>query len=142
MPLPAAPTPPSAPSRSRESPTATSTWRSPATNTTEKITSGGTITQADTTSEVDLDQLFNTLNKPTIDHLKEVIRGFARAYDGVGATGQRGFHYLNPFLSTSRRVFAELNSDQANLEGLVVDGASLMGTLDQKSPEISSWSRT
>ncbi len=67
-----------------------------------------------------------------------MIRGFARAYDGVGAKANRGFYYLNPFLSTSRRVFAELNSDQANLEGLVVDAASLTSTLDQKSPEISS----
>jgi phospholipid/cholesterol/gamma-HCH transport system substrate-binding protein len=110
----------------------------PTTNTTQKIASGGTIGQADTTSEVDLDQLFNTLDKPTVSHLQEVIRGFARSYDGVGAKANRGFYYLNPFLSTSRRVFGELNSDQANLEGLVVDGASLMNTLDQKSPEISS----
>jgi phospholipid/cholesterol/gamma-HCH transport system substrate-binding protein len=110
----------------------------PTTNTSQKIASGGEITQADTTSEVDLDQLFNTLDKPTVAHLQEVIRGFARAYDGVGAKANRGFYYLNPFLSTSRRVFAELNSDQANLSGLVVDGASLMDTLDQKSPEISS----
>ncbi len=110
----------------------------PTTNITQKISSGGTITQADTTSEVDLDQLFNTLNKPTVTHLQQVIRGFARAYDGVGAKANRGFYYLNPFLSTSRRVFGELNSDQANLQGLVVDGASLMDTLDQKSPEISS----
>jgi phospholipid/cholesterol/gamma-HCH transport system substrate-binding protein len=110
----------------------------PTTNTTQKIGSGGTISQVDTTSEVDLDQLFNTLDKPTVTHLQQVIRGFARAYDGVGAKANRGFYYLNPFLSTSRRVFGELNSDQANLEGLVVDGASLMSTLDQKSPEISS----
>jgi phospholipid/cholesterol/gamma-HCH transport system substrate-binding protein len=110
----------------------------PTANTTQKIGSGGTISQADTTSEVDLDQLFNTLDKPTVTHLQEVIRGFARSYDGVGAKANRGFYYLNPFLSTSRRVFGELNSDQANLEGLVVDGASLMDTLDQKSPEISS----
>jgi phospholipid/cholesterol/gamma-HCH transport system substrate-binding protein len=110
----------------------------PTTNTTQKIASGGTIGQADTTSEVDLDELFNTLDKPTVSHLQEVIRGFARAYDGVGAKANRGFYYLNPFLSTSRRVFGELNSDQANLSGLVVDGASLMDTLDQKSPEISS----
>ena len=34
------------------------------------IASGGTIAQADTTSEVDLDQLFNTLDEPTVDHLK------------------------------------------------------------------------
>jgi phospholipid/cholesterol/gamma-HCH transport system substrate-binding protein len=102
------------------------------------ISSGGTISQANTTSEVDLDQLFNTLNKPTVAHLKQVIEGFARAYDGVGAKANLGFHYLNPFLSTSRRVFGELNSDQANLESLVVDAAGLTSTLDARSPEISS----
>jgi phospholipid/cholesterol/gamma-HCH transport system substrate-binding protein len=110
----------------------------PTQNTSQRISSGGEIAQQDTTSEVDLDQLFNTLNKPTVSHLQEVIRGFARAYEGVGAKANRGFYYLNPFLSTSRRVFAELNSDQANLSGLVVDAASLTSTLDQKSPEISS----
>jgi phospholipid/cholesterol/gamma-HCH transport system substrate-binding protein len=110
----------------------------PTQQSSQRISSGGEISQADTTSEVDLDQLFNTLNKPTVSHLQEVIRGFARSYEGVGAKANRGFYYLNPFLSTSRRVFAELNSQQANLEGLVVDGASLMDTLDQKSPQISS----
>ncbi|HEY3191872.1 MAG TPA: MlaD family protein [Solirubrobacterales bacterium] len=102
------------------------------------ISSGGQISQADTTSEVDLDQLFNTLNKPTVAHLQAVIRGFARAYEGVGPQANRGFYYLNPFLSTSRRVFEELNSDQANLDSLVVDAAGLTSTLDQRSPEISS----
>src|SRR3954466_14732647 len=63
----------------------------PTTNEDQKIDSGGQITQADTTSEVDLDQLFNTLNKPTVSHLQEVIRGFARAYQGVGAKANRGF---------------------------------------------------
>ena len=101
------------------------------------ISSGGEITQANTTSEVDLDQLFNTLDKPTVESLKRVIRGFALTYQGVGAKANRGYYYLNPFLSTSRRVFQELNSDQANLEGLVVDAAGLTSTLDQKSPEIS-----
>src|SRR3954453_4324375 len=58
------------------------------------IASGGQITQADTTSEVDLDQLFNTLDKPTVSHLQEVIRGFARSYEGVGAKANKGFYYL------------------------------------------------
>src|SRR4051794_32527612 len=104
----------------------------------KEISDGGQITQADTTSEVDLDQLFNTLDKPTVSHLQEVIRGFARSYEGVGAKANRGFYYLNPFLSTSRRVFGELNSDQTNLEGLVVDAAGLTSTLDARSPQISS----
>src|SRR3954452_18777511 len=110
----------------------------PTTDEQKTISSGGQITQADTTSEVDLDQLFNTLDHPTVSHLQEVIRGFARAYDGVGAKANRGFYYLNPFLSTSRRVFGELNSDQTNLEGLVVDAAGLTSTLDARSPQISS----
>jgi phospholipid/cholesterol/gamma-HCH transport system substrate-binding protein len=110
----------------------------PSQPTGQTIGSGGDISQVDTTSEVDLDQLFNTLNKPTVAHLQEVIRGFARAYDGVGPQANRGFYYLNPFLSTSRRVFGELNSDQANLEGLVVNAAGLTSTLDQRAPEISS----
>jgi phospholipid/cholesterol/gamma-HCH transport system substrate-binding protein len=109
----------------------------PAEKNAPKIDDGGTISQADTTSEVDLDQLFNTLDRPTVDSIKRVIRGFARAYDGVGPQANRGFYYLNPFLSTSRRVFAELNSDQANLDSLVVDAAGLTSTLAQKSPEIS-----
>jgi phospholipid/cholesterol/gamma-HCH transport system substrate-binding protein len=110
----------------------------PAHPTGTEIKDGGEIAQADTTSEVDLDQLFNTLNRPTIEGLKRTIRGFARAYQGVGPQANKGFHYLNPFLSTSRRVFGELNSDQANLEGLVVDAAGLTSTLDQRAPQISS----
>jgi phospholipid/cholesterol/gamma-HCH transport system substrate-binding protein len=109
----------------------------PAQRDGKTISSGGTISPANTTSEVDLDQLFNTLDRPTVDSIKRVIRGFARAYEGVGPQANRGFYYLNPFLSTSRRVFAELNSDQANLDSLVVDAAGLTSTLAQKSPEIS-----
>jgi phospholipid/cholesterol/gamma-HCH transport system substrate-binding protein len=101
------------------------------------IESGGAISQANTTSEVDLDQLFNTLNRPTVEHLKQVIRGFARTYDGIGPQANRGFHYLNPFLSTSRRVFGELNSDTAALESLLVDTSSLTGALSERSDDLS-----
>jgi phospholipid/cholesterol/gamma-HCH transport system substrate-binding protein len=100
------------------------------------IEDGGTIEQANTTSEVDLDQLFNTLDEETVASLKSVIKGFARSYDGVGPQANRGFYYLNPFLSTSRRVFGELNSDEADLDSLLVDTASLTGALAERSPDI------
>jgi phospholipid/cholesterol/gamma-HCH transport system substrate-binding protein len=100
------------------------------------IDSGGTIEQVNTTSEVDLDQFFNTLDEDTISSLKSVIKGFARSYDGVGPQANKGFYYLNPFLSTSRRVFGELNSDQAALESLIVDGASLTGALAERSADL------
>ena len=102
----------------------------------EPIESGGVIEQVDTTSEVDLDQLFNAFDEPTAAGLKSVIKGFARSYDGIGPQANRGFYYLNPFLSTSRRVFSELNSDQRALESLIVDGASLSEALASRSPDL------
>ena len=70
---------------------------------------------SETVSAVDLDQLFNTLSPKTINDFKHVIQGLATSYDGVGPQANRGLHYLNPFLSTSRRVFGELNSDQRDV---------------------------
>jgi phospholipid/cholesterol/gamma-HCH transport system substrate-binding protein len=102
------------------------------------ISDGGEITQLNTTSEVDLDELFNTLDEKTVGSLKSVIKGFARSYDGVGPQANRGFYYLNPFLSTSRRVFGELNSDQRALESLIVNGASLTGALAERAPDLEA----
>jgi phospholipid/cholesterol/gamma-HCH transport system substrate-binding protein len=104
----------------------------------ETISDGGVISQAHTTSEVDLDQLFNTLDEETVGSLKSVIKGFARSYDGVGPQANRGFYYLNPFLSTSRRVFGELNSDQRALESLIVNGASLTEALAERAPDLEA----
>jgi len=102
----------------------------------ETVGDRGVIEQSDTTSEVDLDQLFNSLDEETVGDLKSVIKGFQRSYDGVGAQANRGFYYLNPFLSTSRRVFGELNRDQRALESLIVDSASLTEALASRAPDI------
>ncbi len=59
------------------------------------------MSQAETVSEVDLDELFNTLDDRTVRNLKKVIKGFEISYDGVGEQANKGFRYLNPFLSTS-----------------------------------------
>ena len=104
----------------------------------EEIESGGTLSQSETVSAVDLDQLFNTLDPDTIKDFKHVIQGLETSYDGVGPQANRGLKYLNPFLSTSRRVFAELNSDQAALENLIVDSSQLSGALAARAPDISA----
>jgi phospholipid/cholesterol/gamma-HCH transport system substrate-binding protein len=110
----------------------------PADSEAATIEDGGTITQEHTTSEVDLDQLFNTLDEDTVGSLKSVIKGFARSYEAVGPQANRGLHYLNPFLSTSRRLFGELNADQPALESLLVDSSSLTEALASRSPDITA----
>lgn len=104
----------------------------------DEIESGGLMTQNETVSEVDLDEIFNTLDDETIGNLKKVIRGFELSYEGVAPEANEGFKYLNPFLSTSRRVFAELTRDERALERLIVDGAQLSGALAERSDDVTS----
>ena len=103
-----------------------------------EIPSGGDLPLAQTVSEVDLDQLFNTLDPGTIGHFKQVIKGFARAYEGIGPQTGQGFHYLNPFLSTSRQVFSELTFDSNRFRRLLVDSSQLTGALASRAPDLSA----
>jgi len=104
----------------------------------EEIPDGGMLPNEDTISEVDLDQIFNTLDDDTVADFKKVIKGFALSQQGVGEEANEGFKYLNPFLSTSRRTFAELTLDSQALEQLIVDGSQLSGTLAARRDDISA----
>ncbi|MDQ2676089.1 MAG: MlaD family protein, partial [Actinomycetota bacterium] len=68
-----------------------------------EIEDGGTMTQGETVSAVDLDQIFNTLDVETVKDFKEVITGFRDSYEGVTKQANEGARYFNPLLSTSRR---------------------------------------
>ena len=107
-------------------------------NAGEPIPDGGEIGQTETVSQVELDQLFNTLSTKTVKDLKAVIQGLAYSYDGVAKPANKGFRYLNPFLSTSRRVFDELNRDQGTLERLIVDADRLSGALAERRDNVAS----
>jgi phospholipid/cholesterol/gamma-HCH transport system substrate-binding protein len=102
-----------------------------------ELPSGSVLPASETTSEVDLDQLFNTLNARTIKNFKHVIEGFELSYQGVERQANAGYRYLNPFLSTSRQVFGELTRDTPALERLIVDTSHLSGALAQRSEDIS-----
>jgi phospholipid/cholesterol/gamma-HCH transport system substrate-binding protein len=103
-----------------------------------QIPDGGELSASETVSEVDLDQVFNTLDPATIKDFKHVIQGFAASYEGIGPQANKGFHYLNPFLSTSRRLFAELTYDQSAFEHLITDTSNLSGALAERAPDISA----
>jgi phospholipid/cholesterol/gamma-HCH transport system substrate-binding protein len=102
-----------------------------------ELASGSTLPLSATTSEVDLDQLFNTLNARTIRNFKHLIEGFDLSYQGVARQANAGYRYLNPFLSTSRQVFGELTRDTPALQRLIVDTSHLSGALAQRSSDIS-----
>ena len=101
-----------------------------------EISDGGTLSESETVSEVDLDQVFNTLNPRTVADLKRVIKGLDDAGKGLAPQSNRGIRYLNPLLSTSREVLAQLNTDREAVRRLLVDGSELSGALAERRDEL------
>ncbi len=101
------------------------------------IKDGGTIPTTQTTSEVDLDQLFNTLDAPTRKGLQNVIQGSASQYVGSAQAAQLAFQYLNPAIATSSLLFAEINRDTSKFTNFIVKSGNLVSDISQRSVDLS-----
>jgi phospholipid/cholesterol/gamma-HCH transport system substrate-binding protein len=101
------------------------------------IPDGGTIEQESTTTAVDLDEIFNTLDEPTRKDLQAVIKGSAAQHEGRGEQMNAGLLYLNPSLSASSRLFNELNADTKLLERFVVASSQLVTDLADRRDDLA-----
>jgi len=90
---------------------------------------GATIPADKTTSPVDLDQLFATLDAPTRKGLQELIQGLATQYQGREAQANEAAKYFNPAIATTRRLVNELVYDQTALKALLRNGAKVGAAL-------------
>jgi phospholipid/cholesterol/gamma-HCH transport system substrate-binding protein len=97
----------------------------------------GTIEQDSTTTAVDLDEIFNTLDEPTRKDLQKVIKGSNVQHKGQGEQMNAGLLYLNPSLSATSRLFRELNSDSKLLERFVVASSQLVTDLADRREDVS-----
>ncbi len=101
------------------------------------IPSGGRIDATHTTSEVDLDQLFNTLDAPTRKGLQQLIQGTASQYAGKGQIAQAAFQYLNPAIASSSMLFQELIAGAPAFSNFVVRSGKLLSDIAQRQSELS-----
>ena len=102
-----------------------------------KIADNGVIGANDTTSEVDLDQLFNTLNGPTRKGLQNVFLGSAAQYKGYGKLAQAAFAYLNPAVAASSVLFSEITRDSSHFTRFIVKTGGLVSTVAQRSSDLA-----
>ena len=107
---------------------------SPANST---IPQGGTIPTSNTTSEVDLDEIFNTLNGPTLKGLQDVFQGSASQYAGKGKQAQAAFAYLNPAVAASSALFREINRNTGQFTNFLTKTSNLVTTLSTRSSDLS-----
>jgi phospholipid/cholesterol/gamma-HCH transport system substrate-binding protein len=102
-----------------------------------EIDDGGTIASADTTSAVDLDQLFNTFDPASRQALRGVIRGFAGSYAGRSAQANAGWRYLNPSLAATSRLFREVNRDTPLLRRFIDASSQLVTDVAGRRRDLS-----
>jgi phospholipid/cholesterol/gamma-HCH transport system substrate-binding protein len=103
----------------------------------QEIPDGGTLAIDQTATSVDIDQLFNTFDPETRKGFRGFFRGWAKATKNRGDDTNEAFRYLNPSLSTSRRLFQELNRDTPLLENFLVDSAKLVTALAERRDDLA-----
>jgi phospholipid/cholesterol/gamma-HCH transport system substrate-binding protein len=102
-----------------------------------EIPSGGVIGTNGTTSEVDLDEIFNTLNGPTRKGLQAVFLGSASQYKNAGKVAQKAWVYLNPAIASSATLFSELNRNPDQFTNFLVQSSHLVTDVAQRSSDLS-----
>jgi phospholipid/cholesterol/gamma-HCH transport system substrate-binding protein len=107
-------------------------------NNAAAIPNGGVIGTQNTSSEVDLDELFNTFNPPTRKALQNLIQGSAAEYAGEAAKAQVAWQYLNPAIASSSMLFAEINRNTAKFSDFLTRTAGLVSDVATRQSDLSS----
>jgi phospholipid/cholesterol/gamma-HCH transport system substrate-binding protein len=97
-----------------------------------------TLAGDETTTPVDLDQLFGTFTPRTRKGLQGVIQGFAAVYAGKGKQANAAYKYFAPALSSTDRLLKELSSDQRVLTDFLVNGGKVVSAVAQKRDQLTS----
>lgn len=96
------------------------------------------VVDVETTSVVDLDQLFNTFDERTRRGLVDFIQGSAAQYHGNERSINEATKYFSPFLSSTNRMIGELTADTATLEQALVSTSRVMASVSERRNELSA----
>jgi phospholipid/cholesterol/gamma-HCH transport system substrate-binding protein len=107
-------------------------------NDQPELPEGATLTAEATTTPVDLDQVFDTLDAPTRRSLRRVIAGSATQYSGKGKQANDGARYLGPALSGTAGLAEELAGDTALLQDFLIRSADVVQALGSRRADLAS----
>src|SRR3989440_5042765 len=92
--------------------------------------SGGEISAERAQSEVDLDEVVNSLDPRTLGDLRAGLRGLGHASGGQApAEFNAAIHDLNPALSQTAATAAEIVRDQPTFERFLLESADVVGAV-------------
>jgi phospholipid/cholesterol/gamma-HCH transport system substrate-binding protein len=96
-----------------------------------------TLDRSSTTTAVDLDQLFNTLDPKARKDLQGIVEGFKTQFDGRGRQAAESTRYFNPLLSSARRLVDEVTEDEAALTDLIVSSSRTVAALAERRDDLA-----
>ncbi|MGI9557871.1 MAG: MlaD family protein [Solirubrobacterales bacterium] len=104
----------------------------------EELPSDAVLTGSETTTPVDLDQLFDTFRPKTRRALRNFIQGFAATYAGNGVAANETYEFLNPALVGTERLLNQLNRDRRALSEFVTEGEQALGAIADRRDDLSA----
>ncbi|MEY2516551.1 MAG: phospholipid/cholesterol/gamma-HCH transport system substrate-binding protein, partial [bacterium] len=101
------------------------------------IPDGGRLGTDSTEAAVDLDQIFDTFDPKTRAGVSKSV-GFLRDFQaGSEDEANAALRYLNPALSSSSRLFAELNRDTPDFQRFIVETSKLVTDVSARDDALS-----
>jgi phospholipid/cholesterol/gamma-HCH transport system substrate-binding protein len=97
-----------------------------------EIADGGTLRAEDTSAEVDLDEVLNTLDPSTLRDLKALVRGGADGLDGRGKQLGRAIETLDPALSQITALEQEVLRDEDTFTRFIVESADVVSAVSSR----------
>lgn len=111
----------------------------PGPNSAPKIPDGGRITTDQTTTPVDLDQLFNAFEPKTRKGLQQLLQGFSQWYVGQGQHLAGALKYFSPALATTAELARELSADQKVFTDFVVKSSRVVTALASRRDDLTGF---
>jgi phospholipid/cholesterol/gamma-HCH transport system substrate-binding protein len=110
----------------------------PGPNSNRKLPEGAQLGTDETTSIVDLDQLFDTLDPKTRASLQGFIQGSAQWYDNRGRQANAATKYFNPAISSTDALVNELVANQQTLNAFLRNSSKTVGAIAERRDDLTN----
>ncbi|HMI70581.1 MAG TPA: MlaD family protein, partial [Solirubrobacteraceae bacterium] len=110
----------------------------PGPNSNRELPEGARLGTDETTSIVDLDQLFDTLDPKTLASLQGFIQGSAQWYDNRGRQANAATKYFNPAISSTDALVNELVANQGTLNAFLRNSSKTVGAIAERRDDLAN----
>jgi phospholipid/cholesterol/gamma-HCH transport system substrate-binding protein len=110
----------------------------PGPNSNRELPEGAQLGTDETTSIVDLDQLFDTLDPKTRSSLQGFIQGSAQWYDNRGRQANAATKYFNPAISSTDALVNELANNQQTLNAFLRNSSKTVGAIAERRDDLAN----